>query len=85
MRVFGYQQNSEDLLQLEEISIECSIEELEKLIEFLNEVKTKHNAVKNQTDMCHSHYRDWKSDWNNKEPDIIMVTKFEQKNINLEK
>lgn len=76
MRVFGYQKSSERLLELEEASIVCSIEELDKLIKFLNEVRTDHYAVKNQSDRCHSHYRDWDSAWKNNEPDIIVVTEF---------
>lgn len=74
MVFFGYQRNDERLLELEEVSLQCNLEELEELIVFLNEVKKEHSAVKNETGMCHSHFKDWKSKWNKEDTDFIVVT-----------
>lgn len=78
MRLFGYQKDSDDLLKLDEVSIQCSIEELKKIIDFLNKVKVEHATVENKTDMCHSHFRDWEPERKKGEPDIIVLTKFEE-------
>ena len=63
MKIFGYQNDSENLLKLEEVSISCNIEELDKIVKFLYEVKNKHAAVADKTDVCHSHFRDWDLTW----------------------
>lgn len=76
MKIYGYQQEQEDLLKLEEVSLQCTIEELDKILDFIIEVKKKHSAVAEKTDMCHSHFRDWDSAWEQGQPDIIIVTKF---------
>lgn len=77
MKVFGYQKNSEILLELEEMSLQCNIIELERVISFLSDVKDKHSNVKDNTNMCHSHFRDWDQSWEKGNPDIIVVTKFD--------
>lgn len=76
MKIFGYQKDGENLLKLEEVSIECNIEELENIAKFLCEAKNNHAAVADKTDMCHSHFRDWDSTWKKGEADLIVVTKF---------
>lgn len=74
MKIYGYQENGDVLLSLEEVSLQCTIEELEKIIGFLMNVKEEHAAVYGKTDMCHSHLRDWDSAWHSGEPDIVIVT-----------
>ena len=76
MRIFGYQKDSDKLLNLNEMTIQCDVNELDRIIVFLNEVKTKHSTVSEKTDMCHSHLRDIDLQWKNGDPDIIVVTKF---------
>ena len=78
MTFFGYEKGGEKLLKMEEVSLECTCEELEKLIEFLNKVKEEHTAVKNKTNICHSHFKDWKSKWNKEDTDFIVVTRFDK-------
>lgn len=78
MKIFGYQKDSEDLLKLEEVSIQCSIGELENIISFLDKVKREHGTVEGRTDMCHSHFRDWNPTRKKGEPDIIIVTQFKE-------
>ncbi len=78
MRLFGYQKDNDELLRLEEISLQCSIEELQKIIDFLNKTRTEHAAVESKTDICHSHFRDWDPEWKKSDPDIVVVTKFKE-------
>ncbi len=74
MEIYGYQKSGDDLLELKEMSLLCTIEELGKVIDFLEEVKKTHTMVRDKTDICHSHYRDWNLQWKKGEPDIIIVT-----------
>jgi hypothetical protein len=81
MKAFGYKKGSENLLELEEVSIQADIKELDKLIKFLQETKEKHSEVVKEVDKCHSHLRDWDSEWNVGTTDLIIVT---TKNIDSE-
>lgn len=76
MKIFGYQKDNDTLLGLEEVSLQCTIEELEKVIKFLMEAWEQHTKVYGKTDNCHSHFRDWDDGWKNGDPDLIVVTKF---------
>lgn len=76
MKAFGYEKEKKKLLKLSEVTLECDLEEIDKIIEFLITVKESHDAVKEKTDMCHSHFRDWDKKWNENQSDIIIVTKF---------
>ncbi len=76
MKVFGYQKDNDNLLELEEMSIQCSIEELDKIIHFMQDAKNAHNKVAGKTEMCHSHLQDWDKEWEKGEPDMIIVTTF---------
>lgn len=77
MKIFGYQKESEDLIELQEISFQADIKELDKMIKFLQSVKEEHGKVvlRTKEDMCHSHFRDWDGEWLISDPDIIVVTK----------
>lgn len=74
MRVFGYKKNKKKLLELKEVTFQCTIEELDKIIEFFSEVKSQHSKVIGKTEMCHSHYQDWDDKWTSKNPDVIIAT-----------
>lgn len=74
MIVFGYQYDSEDLIELQEVSILGSIRELDKMIKFLQEVKEKHSKVSDEVELCHSHFRDWDTEWKEGTADIIVIT-----------
>lgn len=76
MKIFGYQKDNDNLLDMEKVSIQCTIPELEKLIDFFTEVKKEHSKVANETTMCHSHLKDWNTTWRKGEPDLIVVTPF---------
>ena len=74
MKAFGYQKDSDELIELEEVSFQSDIEGLDKLIKFLQEVKEQHMKVIGESELCHSHFRDWDDDWKSDSTDIIVVT-----------
>lgn len=74
MKVFGYQKDSEDLIELQEISLQSDITELDKIIKFLQNVKEQHSKVIDGVELCHSHFRDWDVEWKPGSTDIIVVT-----------
>lgn len=80
MKAYGYKKNNDDLLELEEVSFECEIEEIDEIIKFFQYVKEEHTKARLETEFCHSHLRDWKESWNNESTDIIVVTSFNSDN-----
>ena len=74
MKAFGYQKGSEELIELQEVSFQSDIEELDKIIKFLLEVKEQHSKAMGEVEICHSHFRDWDVDWETGSTDIIIVT-----------
>ena len=76
MKIFGYQNDNDELLKLQEVSLQCTIEELESIIDFLIETKKEHESVRGRTDICHSHLRDWDKLWKKDDPDFIVVTNY---------
>ena len=55
MKIYGYKKESDDFIELKEVSIECSIDTLDKVIDFLKQTRKLHNSVKDKTEICHSH------------------------------
>jgi hypothetical protein len=78
MKVYGYINNSSDLLELQEVSFQSNIQELDKLINFLQVVKEQHSNEIGKTDMCHTHFRDWDDEWQTGTTDIIIVTSLKK-------
>lgn len=74
MKVFGYKKASKDLMELKEVSFQCNIIELDKIIEFLQHIKHEHSKVGLKSEICHSHFRDWNDKWTQDSTDIIVVT-----------
>ncbi|QSX06712.1 hypothetical protein JYG23_04470 [Sedimentibacter sp. zth1] len=77
MKIYGYEKNNEDMIELNEISIMSNINELKNLVSFLQNVVESHSNVVGETEMCHSHLRDWDENWDISQPDIIIATKFD--------
>ena len=73
MKVFGYAKNNEELMDLREASLLVNMNELDKLIEFLQMAKEKHGHVKNSGDFSYSHFRDWDRDWQVGDGDLIIA------------
>jgi len=76
MKVFGYEKDSENLIELQEVSFQSDITELDKIIKFLQSVKMQHSKVNGEVELCHSHFRDWDAEWKSDSTDIIVVTTF---------
>lgn len=76
MRIFGYEEGKDILLRMDEVSFECNLNELKRLICFLQDTYDEHYSARLKTDICHSHLRDWDKMWNTGEPDVVVVTKF---------
>jgi hypothetical protein len=76
MKVYGYSENGDFIAKLKEVTLDCNIEEIENLINFLKDVKEKHAKVAQKTDYCHSHFRDWEKDWQPNFSDVIILTNF---------
>lgn len=74
MKVFGYQKDSENLIELKEVSFQTNIKELDKIIRFLQQVKEDHSKINGEVELCHSHFRDWDVEWRSGSTDIIIVT-----------
>lgn len=74
MEVFGYQKDSENLIELQEVSFQSDIKELDKIIKFLQKVKEEHSKIIGEVEICHSHFRDWDVEWKAGSTDFIVVT-----------
>ena len=74
MKAFGYDENDEEfekILKLSQVTLSCRKEDLEKIIEFLIEVKNEsENKIVNDGD--HWHFRDYNDLWTEKESDFIV-------------
>jgi len=69
MNIYGYKKESDELLELSEISLECSIEELDSIIDFLKYAKDL--KIKNKDKYGHEHFKDWAKE--EKLVDIIIL------------
>ena len=74
MQIYGYQKDADTLINLEEVSLHCTLEELDDIIGFLSKSRKEHAEGAEKTGMCHSHLRDWKQGWKQGEPDLIVIT-----------
>ncbi len=77
MKIYGYQKDKEDLLELKEVSILTTIKELETLINFLKVTKVEHSKIIDEVEMCHSHFKDWNVEFKGEYSDFIIVTSKE--------
>lgn len=57
MNIFGYTKNSDQLLTMEEISIQCNKESLEDMISFFSSALESMDVHK--SDFGHEHFSDW--------------------------
>jgi hypothetical protein len=73
MQVFGYKKDSEELMELGEVTFLSNIEELEKLIRFFQETKAQHSKAAKEIESFHSHFRDWDTAWQEGSADIIVA------------
>lgn len=74
MLAYGHEWDSQGQLPqtLREVSLDCSREELDRLIEFLQSVREE-SAGAELDSLSHWHYRDWSPDWTEKHSDFIIL------------
>ena len=74
MLAYGYEWNSEGQLPetLREVSLDCSREELDQLIEFLQDVRAEAAGEKLDS-LSHWHFRDWNPAWTKQHSDFIIL------------
>ena len=73
MLAYGYEWDSEGQLPetLREVNLDCSREELDQLIEFLQSVREEAEGVKLDS-LSHWHFRDWYPAWTEKHSDLLI-------------
>jgi len=72
MKFYGIINDEE--ISLNQIVLNCNLEEIQKLIIFLQIVKERHTFYLKDSDECHTHYKDWNKEWNRNIPDLVIVT-----------
>ncbi len=79
MKAYGYDRANEEAeapMELKEVSLQCTTEQLDKMISFLNYVRehsVKHPVQYKEGECDHFHYRDWLKTWTKKESDFIIL------------
>lgn len=74
MKFFGYDSRDEEfdkIIELSQVTLTCTKNDLDKIIEFLNDVKKEIDNTKVE-DGDHWHYRDYNDSWSEKESDLII-------------
>ena len=77
MKAYGYDLKSK-FVELKEVSLECSLEELKKIADFLNYADKLHSSDLCKNDYCHSHYRDWDKSFKIGSSDLIIITNIDK-------
>lgn len=74
MLAYGHEWSSQGQLPqtLREVSLDCSREELDQIIEFLQQVCQEAEGVKLDS-LSHWHLRDWSDSWTEKHSDLIIL------------
>lgn len=81
LQIYGYEYDKDDSdipLELIEASIYCTIEELDKIIKFLQYVRGEFEKEENSRFQCHEHYRDWDKEWLKESADLIIINNNEK-------
>lgn len=73
MKIYGYTKENE-FVQLKEATLECSLEEIKCIANFLKYADVFHNSENCRNEYCHSHYRDWCDKFDEKSSDLIVIT-----------
>ena len=79
MLAYGYPRNSESDYpeQLQEASLLCTKEELDRIIEFLQNLQSKSSSFESVTGI-HAHFRDYDKCWNASSSDFIICLRDEE-------
>ena len=88
MKLYGEKKRGNKGFEIQDLTIACNMDELDKLIYFLSYARVvlagakyyEHDdVIKAGEDklICHRHYRDWdKKNWKEEDSDIIVITSF---------
>lgn len=74
IEAFGYDRNDEEfekILRLSQVTLSCTKEDLDRIIDFLNDVKSDIEK-ENIEEGDHWHYRDYYDSWTEEESDLII-------------
>lgn len=77
MKLYGYEKNKEEIIELSEVSVVSSISDIIKLKGFLEHCLNTYSTEEISEDIIHLHYRDWNKEWKNDDADIVVVPKME--------
>ena len=77
MLAYGWKKDDEEQLlplKLGEATLSCTKDEIDKLIQFLNDIKKEIEQTPdiNPKDDWHWQYRDWNKEWTEEEGDFII-------------
>lgn len=76
MRAFGYRaddEDSEELVSLKEVTLQCNADDLRRLANFLQQVLKEREAMGAlQGEDWHEHLRDRDKTWTTQESDLIL-------------
>ena len=84
MKIWGYESNGEQLLELSEVTFECKPEEIKKMINFFKTYEERiqkleeerENNQDNSPCIVHMHYRDFYKNEANHGADFILATRI---------
>ncbi len=74
IEAFGYDRDDEEfekILRLSQVTLSCTKEDLDRIIEFLNDVRADIEK-ENIDEGDHWHYRDYNDSWTEEEADLII-------------
>ncbi len=77
MKAYGYSDKNK-FVELTEVSLECTLDELKEITEFLIYANELNNSNKCKDEYCHSHYRDWTDKFDEKSSDLIIITNIDK-------
>ena len=86
MKLYGDKKRGNKSFEIQDLTIGCTIDELDKLIYYLSHARMYIAALKysehedigkaDENVIIHRHYRDWDKNWKEKDSDIIVITSF---------
>lgn len=71
MKVYGYEIEGDELLKLEEVSLEISVSDIDELIRFLGSCKEQMEI--HGENFGHEHFKDWLKAQGKKQPDADII------------
>jgi len=76
MKAYGYDRTNQDAespLELRKVSLQLTLDEIDRVIAFLQDAKEKLSHGKPRSGHAHAHFRDWSDNWTASETDLIIL------------